>query len=170
MPVVGEFHGFYWADQSTVVPPALSAGGGGYPLWQVNAVTVHSLPLGPLSAWWDGLWLKVVWIRTWYRRLRALDVERTAVLERTLTALESPAYVHAQKAVRQTAQTLGFSRPEAWKDLSREVKADPGRTENMYRHQKAMHLFRDLDPSTHTNPEQNLIVELAYQGFSVMGK
>jgi hypothetical protein len=103
-------------------------------------------------------------------RIRALDAERRAVLERSLTLLESTSFEHARQAVRQTATTLGFSRPEAWKDLSREVKASPGRTENMYRHLKAMHLFRDRDGSTHTNPEQNLLTELAYSGFSLMGK
>jgi hypothetical protein len=104
------------------------------------------------------------------QRIRALDAERRAVLDRSLVLLESTSFTHARDAVRKTATTLGFSRPEAWKDLSREVKSSPGRTENMYRHLKAMHVLRDLDGSTHTNPEQNLLVELAYTGFSVMGR
>jgi hypothetical protein len=103
-------------------------------------------------------------------RIVALDPERTAVLTRSLDLLESPHYVVAQQAVRKTATTLGFDRPEAWKDLTRHMKEDLGRTQNVYRHLKAMRLLRDAANSTFTNPEANFLTELAYQGFSAMGK
>ena len=104
------------------------------------------------------------------QRLAALDPERRAVVERTVSLLESPHYDIARKAVRETATTLGFDRPEAWKDLSRHMKADNGRTQNVYRHLKAMRLLREYAQSTFTNPEANLLTELAYTGFAAMGK
>lgn len=103
-------------------------------------------------------------------RILALDPERRAVLDRSLDALESPAYAVAQQAVRTTATTLGFNRPEAWKDYNREIKSDPGRMENVYRHLRACHLLRDAAGSTLTNPDQNLLVELAYHGFAQKGR
>lgn len=104
------------------------------------------------------------------QRIQALDPERQAVLQRSLTLLESPHYVTAQKAVRETATTLGFDRPEAWKDLARHMKADLGRTQNVYRHLKAMSVLRAQSHSTFTNPEANFLTELAYQGFAAKGQ
>lgn len=100
------------------------------------------------------------------QRVQALNAERRAVLQRVLTAVESEAYPKAREAVRQTAQTLGFNRPEAWKDLSRHMKASQGATENTYRHLKACSLLRAQMSSTLSNPDLNLTVELAYHGFA----
>lgn len=104
------------------------------------------------------------------QRLAALDAERRAVVERSLALVESPQYAVARNAVRETATSIGFDRPEAWKDLARHMKADNGRTQNVYRHLKAMRILRETAGSTFTNPDANFLTELAYQGFSLSGK
>jgi hypothetical protein len=88
------------------------------------------------------------------------------VLTRATALLQHPAYPAALEAVQQTATTLGFNRPEAWQGLSRVMKASPGRAENIFRHMRACELTRELSPSTLTNPDCNLLVELAYHDWA----
>jgi hypothetical protein len=95
-------------------------------------------------------------------------MRRRAVVLTALDALEHPAFPLAQSAVKKTATTLGFNRPEAWKELSRELKGSAGHAENAFRHLEACRLVRaNLMDSTVTNPEMHLIVELAYHAFTV---
>jgi hypothetical protein len=106
-------------------------------------------------------------------RLRRLDPVSRAVVSRTLDALESPHFAVAQAAVQQTALTDGFTRPDAWRPLSHLLKADQGRAENMYRHLKSREMTRHLvreGGSTLTNPQTGLLVELAYQAYSITGR
>jgi hypothetical protein len=104
------------------------------------------------------------WAWTLIRRSYRFDPERRAIVKQTLAALEHDAFPTAQRSVRKTAVTLGFNRAESWKDLSREIKSDPGRAENTFRHLEAMRLTRVNNiGSTMTNADQNLIVELAYR-------
>jgi hypothetical protein len=166
MPLVGEFHQKYWNLSDTNAPP-VHIGRGGYPVWQASVITPSLL--GMLGAWLDTKLAQWRWWKPVIGRVNRLDSERRAVLLLTLDALEAPAYTAAQTAVRQTAVTLGFNRPSAWTDLSREVKSSPAKAENNYRHLLAV---RKTDTtlreqgSTLTNPQLNLTTELAYHGFS----
>lgn len=170
MPVVGEFHTKYWENSDTAVTPVgVAPLVRQYPAWQRNVV-IGSL-FGGLAPFFEHAWDRLRW---WFKaqpRVAQLDPEARLVLLKTLDALEHPAYPLARAAVRKTATTLGFNRPEAWKDLSRELKASAGHAENAFRHLEACRLTRaNLINSTVTNPECNLIVELAYVGFATKGK
>lgn len=168
MPVGGEFHTFYWENSDTVVPP-VRISKGGYPAWQ-SAVVLGS-GLGGAALYWEAFCDWIGWACRLIRRSHRYDLERRAIVLKALDALEHPSFPTAQKAVRKTAVTLGFNRAESWKDLSREIKSDPGRAENAFRHLEAMRLLRVNNvESTLSNPHQNLIVELAYQGFTVTRK
>jgi hypothetical protein len=168
VPVIGEFHTTYWENSDTSAA-AVHVGRGGYPSWQ-SAVVVGSI-FGGIALHWERVCDWIGWAWTLIRRSYRFDPERRAIVKQTLAALEHDAFPTAQRSVRKTAVTLGFNRAESWKDLSREIKNDPGRAENTFRHLEAMRLTRVNNiGSTMTNAEQNLIVELAYQGFAWRGK
>lgn len=93
-----------------------------------------------------------------------------AALAQAERMLNHPAYPFAVEAVKKTATTLGFNRPEAWQGLSRHMKASPGRAENVFRHMEACRITRETCGSTLTNPECNLLVELAYHDWVVSRK
>lgn len=112
-------------------------------------------------------------VRGWWeigRRVDRLPADRAAVLRGTLDLLESDAFPVAKRAVRETAKTLGFNRPEAWKPYSQMLKSDPGRAENVFRHQRAADLTTQRLGSTLTNPQTELLVELAYHAYAVQPK
>lgn len=161
-------HALYWNFSDSNAAPVITPGEGGYPLWQ-SSVIAPSL-LGMLGAWLDTRLAQIRWLWRLLRRVRALDVERRGVLLAALAMLEDPAYGTARVCVRETATTLGFNRPEAWKEWSREIKADPGRAENAFRHLRSMSRLRTVHTSTLSNAQQNLVTELAYHGFAIMGK
>jgi hypothetical protein len=157
-------HTFYWEVSSTVVaPPPTASATGGYPAWQGGVVMGSGF--GAIVAMvLDWLSCLVTIMRGYYK----LGTEDRAVVTRTMTYLAHPAYPVARLAVRKTSKTLGFNRPEAWKELSRELKSDPKHAENAFRHLEACRLVRaNLLNSTVTNPELHLITELAYHGFTV---
>ena len=160
----------YWNVSSTVVPPATGPGQSGYPAWQASVVGMGLGGLegawGPLRAWWRRTSETV----TLWRRLQRLPPEPRRVLACVLRAVEGPDYANAGAAVRETAVTLGFARSEAWMPYARMLKASPGRAENVFRHVRATELTRERLSSTRTNPELNLLVELAYCGFAVKGR
>lgn len=177
----GWAHNFYWVDQSTVVAPPVVSKGGGYPMWQAGPISVAGSLFGGLQ----GLWDRFMWWFQLYIRLKswhpeqvhaALDRWETSsqapdgVVERVHALLNHSAYPSAQAAVRRTATTLGFNRPDAWQGLSRQMKSSPGRAENVYRHLQACEWTREGSPSTLTNPECNLLVELAYHDFAAKGR
>ena len=85
----------------------------------------------------------------------------TALL-RAAMLLEHPAYPVALEAVKRTRETVGFHKPESWQGLSRQMKASPGAAENIFRHMHACQYTRSHAPSTLSNPDCNLLVELAY--------
>lgn len=160
-------HQNYFNNSSTAVAPTFAASAGGYPPWATGAVTL-GIGLGGAVVFWERSvdWLR--WFWTLLRRSFRYDRTRRETILKALDALEHPAFPVAQSAVKKTATTLGFNRPEAWKELSRELKGDPGRAENAFRHLEAMRLVRaNLMDSTVTNPQMNLIVELAYHAFTV---
>ena len=159
-------HEFYWDVSSTAVAPIAPPPMGGYPLWQTSGVTL-GFGLGGALSLWERAVDAVTWFWTLVRRSYRMDREQRAVVLTVLDGLSHPAYPVAQKAVRKTATTLGFNRPEAWKELSRELKGSQGHAENAFRHLEACRLLRaNLMASTVTNPECHLIVELAYHGFA----
>lgn len=166
MPVQGWGHSQYWTHSDTLVTPVRKSIGG-YPAWQAS-VTAGTL-FGGLQAWWE--WL-VTFVR-FYRRLSRLDDERRQTVLKVMDAVEAPVYALAQQAVRETAVTLGFNRPQAWVALSHTLKDHHPWAENAWRHINAMHLMTEAAQahgSTVTNPERNLLTELAYHGFALRGQ
>lgn len=168
MPTVGLFHAtFRWNFSDTNAAPVRFSRGG-YAGWQAGVV-LPSL-LGFLGAWIDTHWAMVKWHWRFATRVHGLSQESRAVMVKALDALEDPRYPHAQQAVRVTAKTLGFNRPEAWKGLNRHMKDSPGRAENTFRHLNACALLRTTSPSTVTSWDQHLMVELAYHGYTFTRK
>jgi hypothetical protein len=160
------FHVNYWENTSTAVAPVVTSYfRPGYPAWQGGVIMGSAL--GGLQAKWEALRDWVRWGWTVFQRTRALDPQRRAVVLRAVDALEHAAFPLAQAAVAKTATTMGFGRPEAWTQLSRELKGSAGNAENAFRHLEACRLVRaNLLLSTVTNPDLNLITELAYHGFA----
>jgi len=174
MPVIGEHHTRYWALSDTIAPMPPGPGNPGYPLWQSgpNTVILGAL-FGGMVPWFERLWAALCWWARWGRRLYRLDTEQRLVMQRVVCAMEMPHYRVAQTAVRGTATTLGFNRPEAWIHLGRHLKSNPAHAENTYRHLEAFRRVKDSIPaigSTLTNPALHLTVELAYQGFAARGR
>lgn len=164
MPTVGLFHGSYWNLSDTNAAP-VHIGKGGYPLWQASVITPSLF--GVLSAFWDTFKHWARWWLRWGQVIHALNSDQRMVLERVLKGLTSPAFPKAQQSVKQTAQTPGFD----YLKYSRIVKADFGRAENIFRHVKACEDTRLLVlSSTLTNPEVNLLVELAYCAYAKKGR
>lgn len=167
MPVVGEFHTVYWENSDTAVTPVSVSPGGGYHHWQASVVTVGS-GLGGLLPYWERAVDRIAWFWRLFRRTARLGPVDRQVILRAVDALEHPSYPLARQAVRKTARTLGFNRPESWKELGRELKASQGRAENAFRHLEACRLVREnLISSTVSNPMCNLVVELAYHEFTI---
>jgi hypothetical protein len=159
-------HGVYFNVSSTAAPPEAPYRSGGYPTWQASGFAAGS-GLGGAVVLWERAadWCR--WFWTVFRRTWGYDPERRRAVLKALNALDHPAYPLAKQAVRKTATTLGFNRPEAWKDLSRELKSSAGHAENAYRHLEACRLVRaNLISSTVSNPQCHLIVELAYHGWA----
>lgn len=162
-------HEFYWDVSSTVVE-VIPEAKGGYPAWQSAPLgmlgVAWGVPLDRLVAWMKRLWWAICAAWRW----SGYPVERRRVLFRVERAMQDPYWTLGLKAVHETANTLGFNNPEAWVAYGREIKSDPGRAQNIFRHQRAMGLLRDSLKadygSTLTNPDQNLIIELAYHGWA----
>ncbi len=174
MPVVGEFHSVYWSVSDTAVPVPPGPSRGGYPGWQSgpNSIVI-GVGFGGIAPWFERAWAALRWCLRWWPRLYRLDAEQRRVMEHVVDALESPHYRVAQTAVRGTATTLRFNRPEAWIHLGRALKAAPGPAENTFRHLEACRRLQASIAeigSTLTNPQLHLTVELAYHGFAVKGR
>lgn len=163
MPTIGTFHTFYWEFSDTNVTPA-SVGTVGYPLWQANVI-IPSL-FGIIGAWIDTWLARLKWWKGFAPRVHRLTPGQRQVLVTTLGLLESPLYPHAKHAVSETAKTLGFNRPEGWREYARMLKDDHGRAENVFRHVRAMQLTERYANSTLQNPPLNLITELAYHEYA----
>src|SRR5438045_3184494 len=88
---------------------------GGYPGWQITVI----------GSLWGAVWEylltaleKISWSWRLIRRVRRMPRLSQAVVFRVLDSLESRNFEPAQVAVKQTARTIGFNNPEAWKALS----------------------------------------------------
>ena len=170
MPVQSWGHSQYWTTTDTAVTPVLpTSGQPGYPLWQ-GGVVVGSL-FGALAGW-GAIWverLRILWQLS--KRLTGMTAEQRAVVMLCVETVDGQPYQVARLAVRRTATTLGFNRPEAWADLKAELKRDAGNAENTFRHLHTTNILRqNLVGSTLTNPQAHLVVELAYQGFALKVK
>lgn len=171
MPTIGNFHTQYWASSDTAVPGAPGLGRPGYPPWQSGSIIVLGVGFGGLLPYWERF---VTWCARMWRfmgRMWTLTPAQCLVLDRVLHTFEHPAYPMAGKTVRKTATTLGFNRPEAWQELGKALKRNPGEAENTFRHLESCRLLHlNLVGSTLTNPQAHLMVELAYQEFAAMGR
>ena len=159
----------YWVNSDTVVTP-VKVSRSGYPGWQI---TVIASLWGATGDWIRAAWGKARWIWSLVSRIRGLDPDQQLVVLRTVDMVEHRTYPLAQSAVRQTATTLGFTRPEAWKGLSHALKRDAGSAENTFRHLHTVELLQTAARtagSTLTNPELHFLSELAYQSFAIKGR
>lgn len=173
MPTVATFHTHFWENTGVDAPPAPEPVlVWGYPHWQ-RSVTVGSL-FGGLTPWMERLeariaqwWDRSRWVGRTIYRVSKLHGEHRAVFLRVLETLEDRDYPLARMAVRKTATTMRFNRPEAWKTLGDALKKSPGNQENTFRHLNAVHLLQEnaIDREL-TNPEAHFLIELAYQGFA----
>lgn len=170
----------YWITSSTVAPPPTPASRGGYPGFQISVVGSLFGALGVLCQVW---WERLIWWATTKtafggtvalaRRLHQLPTVEQQVATRVVGLMEDDRFPLARLAVQQTATTLGFQRPEAWRSLTHLLKEDQGRAENMYRHVQATETFKALTreaSSTATNPQAQLLVELAYHAYTITGR
>lgn len=175
MPTLGAFHTFYWENTSTVTSVVQSVGG--YPLWQSAPLSlVLGIGFGGAEPLYQRFvaWLQQIrWALGTSLRLRRLDRERRAVLDRVVTQLQGQLYPHARVAVRTTARTLRLHEPTAWAKISHDLHRKYSWAENTYRHLHACDLTEEMlraDGSTTSNPDRSLTVELAYHGFAAVGK
>ena len=183
----------YWArGDGLQSAPRLTKGG--YPAWQSSVI------LGSTFGWCQILWERCTWWVIWLRRLWRLTIkerawldarvdhlvrlseapeERRLILNAVEDLLDSVAYAEARGAVQETATTLGFNRPQAWVKLSHTLKDLSPWAENSWRHLNAMWLLEqrltelriaDKAIPMLTNPERNLLIELAYSGFAAKPK
>ena len=189
-------HTNYFATSDTRAPTPLAASEGGYPRWQASVIATGSLFGGLQAwwehlVWWIGLWGRRADIeralhpptpgvvyqyvdrpviveappRVITERVE-VDKPLTGALASAQGLMAHPAYPAAVEAVKKTATTIGFNRPEAWQGLSKQMKSSPGRAENTFRHLYACQLTRETAGSTLSNPDCNLLVELAYHEFA----
>jgi hypothetical protein len=125
---------------------------------------------GGLAGWAALWWAR---LRTCYRlavRLVPMTHQQRAVIWRCVDLVESPAFPVAVQAVKRTATTLAFNRPESWSLLKAELKSSPGNAENTFRHLNTVNVLRlNYTSSTLSNPTAHLLVELAYHGYTLRG-
>lgn len=167
MPSFLLFHEQYWDVLSThnvFIPPPPSKAG--YPTWQATVIAPSLF--GMIGAWLDTKLAQFRWWKAFYHRITALSKAKRSLLLHTLTTIESPHYAHAFTAVQQTSQILGFNKPDAWIHLKRELKDQLGESENVMRHLEAVKRMKLVSGSTFTNPQAHFLVELAYQGRSIL--
>lgn len=176
MPTIGPFHRFYWkARANPIVPPGVS-NNWSYPAWQSVINTMHTSIVGlPLTG---AVWRAVTSIMAKKQpdplavRLACLDLEQRLVLERVLTALESPEWPKAQAAVREAAAVPKGHQPSAWLECSRSIKENVGQAVSLWRHLKAVSAIKPLTdaPSPLSDADARLVVELAYHAFTAAGR
>jgi hypothetical protein len=156
------FHARYWNNTSTAVTPVVVSQGG-YPPWQRAP---HGFYIGSVIGASQAIWDQIGWLIALAKALhRARPAQRRAI-DRAIEATTHPLFHVAQSHVAATAKTLGFNKPHAWRDLSRELHASPNDAENTFRHLRVVHALKAHGGSTLTNPDAHLIAELAYQAYA----
>ncbi len=175
MPIGAWAHRQYWVTRSTVVPPPSSGGAeAGYTRWQSVPISMNT----GLAGLWDPLVEVAAWV--WAvcagllgalgmaASLGGAKLKHKHALRRSVDVMNDPRYTIAVDCVAQTATTLGFRRPQAWSKLSHALKEKPHWAENSWRHLHACKLLDEAvraQGSTLSNPEMNLMVELAYAEY-----
>ena len=184
MPVQGWGHSHYWAGTTEVILPSTEAGAA-YPMWQASVITPSLF--GGLQAGWEAgseqvkswaYWLARLWrlppdtrlhLGALADRLEALGPEKRIAIEQAIEAIEQDGYEAAVKAVGDVAVTPGMRERHVWVNISRKIHEWPGWSENMYRHldaaDRAKRSIREAG-STISNPDLNLMVELAYHALT----
>lgn len=168
MPTIGVFHRHFWAQRAN---GAVAAGAA--PPWQYPAVQSVT---GARAMAWTGVlpWGLIRWAfaRIWFWRIpdrylvqEALDAEQRAVVDRVIAVMRSPRWADARVRVRACATTPKFHRPEQWTEYSRAVRADGSQAQNIWRHVRIVQELRAADPML-SNPDANLLAEIAYHGFA----
>src|SRR6185369_5411365 len=165
MPTIGLFHTNYWEFSDTNFPHPSTTVGGGYPAWQAGVITPSLV--GIIGAWIDARWALIKWHWALATRVHGLSKESRALVMRVLETVESPHYPAAQAAVRKTATTLGFMKEPNRSAVIKYMKQTEGRIENVYRHLHACRTLQETAGSTLANYQQNLYIELAYQGYTI---
>lgn len=158
------FHRQYWEFSDTSAAPVAPPGLGGYPTWQASVIAPSLF--GMIGAYIDTWMVRLKWWWGFAPRVHRLNEEKRVVLVHALGLLEDPAYARARVAVRETSKILGFNKPSAWGELKGVLKDSPGTSENVMRHLEALRRMRGMEGSTLTNPQANLMTELAYVGFA----
>ena len=83
------------------------------------------------------------------------------------TTLHSPAYAAAQRAVRETRQTLAFRERTIGLAYKHMFDLNAGRRENVLRHVQAVALTRQYAGEDLSNADADILVALAYQASRV---
>jgi hypothetical protein len=161
MPIQSWAHSKFWrakANIPVVRPPSL----GGYPHWQAG-VLMGSL-LGACQYWYE----RARYVLAWAVVAWSWSPDQARAMAAALDCVSLEAWTAARESVRQTAQTIGFNEPQHISHLGQLLKAGGlGMAENHWRHLLAVTLLGGLttrDPLT--NPEKNLLIELAYWDYA----
>jgi hypothetical protein len=176
-------HSLLFNNSDTAVAPIVVSRPG-YPAWQSGVI------LPSAGGWCQRTWERIAWLWTWLLRvwhwtpdearwfdarvpaLAALSGDQRRVVDRVLAAVQHPAFPMAQVAVRETSQILGFNKPQAWARLGTQINSRYDWAENSWRHLQAMQALDRASRaagSTLTNPDKNLLTELAYVEFASGG-
>ena len=156
-------HGFYWFADDGAGPPVAPPGRGGYPAFQASVIC--SSLFGVLGAWFEHLVTLARWWILTIRQIHALPMAQRRVVTTVIETLQRPEYQAARTAVRETAFTPHFTRPEMWVPYGRILKAQPRRAENIYRHVKATERMQELVGTPIASVDGDLLVRLAYQEY-----
>lgn len=168
MPVVGEYHAFFWKGRANQAQAA-NVHQWQYPHWQSTVTLMMAgfwLDLGPLMRWVRrcGRYLRTIWrLQPW-----TLSGEQMAVLDHTLAVVTGPAFPLAQAQVRTCAHLANFSRPEEWLEFGRALKSNHGQAQNVWRHYWAVRAVQQAQDIR--TADAHLAVELAYHGYAATAK
>lgn len=177
MPTTGAFHAQFWDARAQTPAAVADRRDYLYPKWQSNMQRSYTLSMAIWAVPGDALYPFKLWLRrawgAWVRFYRlkpwTLSGEQLAVLDHVTALVTSAPYETARREVRACAVLERFNRPEQMVDYSRALRADARQTQNTYRHLRALHGVRALEPDL-GRPDANLLVELAYHGFALTGR
>ena len=172
MPVIGEFHGFFWKSKAGAPPVVAQRSPWMYPQWQ-SVVNTMSMAIWWVPIEWTPLkrWLVRCWslIATlWRVQPWTQTGEQLAVMNRVIGLVGDPAFLSARAQVRACAQLASFQQPAEWLEFGRALKGDKGQAQNVFRHLWAVRELQKVAPVP--NHDAHLLIELAYHGFQVTGR
>ena len=169
MPVQSWAHAAYWRRKNNtpaLVGPSIAS----YPAWQ-SAVFVGSI-VGACQYWFERLvfacrWARVAW--GWAHPSKGLTTDQRRAIVQAARVVDSPAWALAQQAVAATAKADKMNERQEWMKIGEALRGQQalGVAENMWRH---MHAYWALYHEPLTNPDRNLLIELAYHEFAASGR